>query len=68
MAADRYALAMVIVCEAATTLALLTVASPWIGVLTTGALSLVLVVWAFRRRQDARGTTANATTHSVTAG
>jgi hypothetical protein len=68
MAADRYALAMVVVCEAATTLALLTVVSPWIGLPTTSALGLVLVVWAFRRRQDAPGTTTNATTHSVTAG
>ncbi|HUE07969.1 MAG TPA: hypothetical protein VMP41_11125 [Acidimicrobiales bacterium] len=67
MAADRYALAMVIGCEAATTLALLTVVSPWLGGPTAGALSLVLVVWAFRRRQDAVGTTANVTTHSVTA-
>lgn len=67
MAADRYVLAMVIVCEAATTLALLTVVSPWIGGATAGALSLVLVAWTVRRRQDAPGTTTHVTTHSVTA-
>jgi hypothetical protein len=67
MAADRYALAVVIVCEAATTLAFLAVVSPWIGGPTAGALSLVLVGWAVRRRQGAPGTTTNFTTHSVTA-
>ncbi len=67
MAADRYALGLLIVCEAATTLALLTVVSPWIGGPTAAALSLVLVVWTVRRRQNAPGTTTNVTTHSVTA-
>jgi hypothetical protein len=67
MAADRYALAMVIFCEAAITLALLTLVSPWVGGATAGALSVVLVVWAVRRRQELPGTTTDVRTHSVTA-
>jgi hypothetical protein len=66
MAADRYALAMVIFCEAAITLALLTLVSPWVGGATAGALSVVLVVWAVRRRQELPGTTTDVRTHSVT--
>jgi hypothetical protein len=54
MAADRHALAAVIVCETATTLGLLTVVSRWIGVPVTGVLSVALAVWALRRRRRAR--------------
>jgi hypothetical protein len=66
-AADRYALAVVIVCEAAATLAFVTVVSPSVAVATAGAFSLVLVVWAVHRRQDVPRTTTNVTTPSATA-
>lgn len=69
MAADRYALAAIIVCEAAATLAVSTVVSPWLGVTVAGILSLVLVVWSLRRRQStAPDTTAAVATPSVTVG
>lgn len=60
MAADRYALVGIVFFEAATTLALLTVLSPWIGAPIALVLGLVLVVGLLRRRQDsARSTTTN---------
>jgi hypothetical protein len=62
-AADRPALVTVIVCEAATTLAVLTVVSPWFGGPVAGLLSIVLVVWAVRHRQI---TTTRLTADSVT--
>lgn len=63
MAADRYALVAVVVCEAATTLAFLTVISPSIGASVAATLGVVLAMWAFRRR---RGTTTDVPTRSVT--
>jgi hypothetical protein len=69
MAADRYALAAVVVCEAGATLAVSAIVSPWLGAAVAGVLSLVLVVWSLRRRQGtAPEATATATTPSVTVG
>jgi hypothetical protein len=63
MAADRYALAAVVMCEAAATLALLTVVSPWIGAPIAVVFSVVLAVWALRRRPEP---TTDVPTRSVT--
>lgn len=66
MASDRYALAAVVVCEAAATLAFSILAYPWLGTALTGVLSLV-VVWSLRQgRRTAPVSTAPMTTHSVT--
>jgi hypothetical protein len=69
MAADRYALAAIIFCEAAAILALLTLVSPSIGWPAVGVLGLVLVGWALRRRRrqdSAPGMTTSVTTRSAT--
>lgn len=63
MAADRYALAAVVTCEAAATLALLAVVSPGIGAPIAVVLSIVLAVWALRRRPEP---TTDVPTRSVT--
>jgi len=69
MAADRYALASVVVCEAATTLALSMVVSLWLGAAVFGVLSVAAVVWSLRRgRRTAPRTATTVRTHSVTAG
>ena len=69
MAADRLALAAIVVCEAAVTLAVSTVVSPWLAVTVAGILSVVLVVWSLRRRQStAPDNTAAVVTPSVTVG
>ena len=66
MAADRYALAAVVVCEVAATLALSMVVSPWLGAAVAGALSLTVVAWSVRRRRKlAPRITANVTTPFV---
>ena len=51
MAADRYALAAVVVCEVATTLALSMAVSPWLGAAVAATLSLTVVAWSVRRRR-----------------
>jgi hypothetical protein len=67
MAADRYALAAIVVCEAGTTLALSMAVSPSIGAAVAGIFALGVVAWSLRRgRRPARGTTAAVTTPSVT--
>ncbi len=67
MAADRYAFAAIVVCEAAVTLTLSMAVSPWLGASVAGVLSLVVVVWTLRRhRSTAPRTTPTVGTHSVT--
>jgi hypothetical protein len=67
MAADRYALAAVVVCEGAATLTLAMMVSRWLGAAVAGVLSLLFVVWSLRRaRRAALRTTATVTTPSVT--
>jgi hypothetical protein len=66
MAADRYAFAAIVVCEAAVTLALSMAVSPWLGASVAGVLGVVLVVWTLRRHQGtAPRTTSAEGTHSV---
>jgi hypothetical protein len=66
MAADRYALVGIVLCEAVVTLALSIAISPWLGAAAAFGLSLV-VVWSLRRqgRAGAR-TAATVTTGSAT--
>jgi hypothetical protein len=67
MAADRYALAAVVACEAGTTVALSMAVSPLIGAIVAGAFALTAVAWSLRRgRRPAPRTTAAVTTPSVT--
>ena len=67
MAADRYAFAAIVVCEAAVTLALSMAVSPWLGASVAGLLGLVAFVWTLRRhRNTAPRTTSAVGTHSVT--
>lgn len=51
MAADRHALAAVVVCEAGATLVLSMAVSPWLGVAVAGVLSLTVAAWSLRRRR-----------------
>jgi hypothetical protein len=67
MAADRYALAATVVCEAGTTLVLSMAVSPWIGAVVAGVFALTVVARSLRRgRKRAPGTTKALTTPSVT--
>jgi hypothetical protein len=67
MAADRYALAAIVVCEAGTTVALSMAVSPLIGAVVAGVFALTAVAWSLRRgRRPAPRTTAAVTTPSVT--
>ncbi len=67
MAADRYALAAVVACEAATVLFLSMTVSPWLGATVAGVLTLVVIVHSLGRiRSTAPGATTRVTTHSVT--
>jgi hypothetical protein len=67
MAADRYALVAIVVCEAGTTLALSMAVSPWIGAVVAGVFALTAVAWSLRRgRRPTPRTTAAVTTPSVT--
>lgn len=67
MAADRYALVGIVVCEAGTTLALSMGGSPWIGAVVAGVFALTAVAWSLHRGQrPAPRTTTTVTTPSVT--
>jgi hypothetical protein len=50
-AADLYALVAVVLCEAAATLAVALVVSPWLGTAVAAALSPLIVLWSLQRRQ-----------------
>jgi hypothetical protein len=52
MAADPYALAAVIACEAAATLAIAFAVSPWLGAVVAAVLSVFIVLWSLQRRQQ----------------
>jgi len=66
IAADRYALAAVVVGEAVATLALSLAVSPWFAAAVAGGFSLTVVTWSLRRRRRlAPGATATATTFFV---
>jgi hypothetical protein len=68
MAADRYALAAVVLCEAGVTLALSVAVSPWLGAVVAGVLSLTVIASSLRRRRVlAPRITATVTTPLVKA-
>ena len=66
MAADRYALAAIILCEGAATVVLSTLISPWLGALIAGVCSLLLVAWSVQQRRSVVARTD--TTDPVTIG
>jgi hypothetical protein len=61
MAADRYALAGVVICEAATTLVITVAASPWAGAATAVVLCASVVLWSLRQYRTPHRETATAT-------